>query len=335
MYFGHFPSRERGRPGTPGASEELLGVPSRSVGETAAARTVTPAAPEKTRRVGRVIPPILPSSAAGPARILRKFAVGAPGSTAWPPRSRARAPQGRGRSELRRCLRSPTPLAARRLQRPLALPRRPCPGRLGNTHWKKISGGFLARGRAECREAQTLPGRRDCPGRGRSRSPDRLTLPTAWQFGRLSSEVTVALTALPPPTSGTLPLLRSRCPTRELLTQTRGSGKSSKQQQEENLFLRPPPSFYKPREPAFPRATGRLRPHPGRRAPQHLPGEILCLCLKLVRGQTLQTEPLSGAARKGSPPPLQAWAAAAKTAAAAQPRELRGGGEMVESMCVS
>ena len=42
----------------------------------------------------------------------------------------------------------------------------PCPGRLGNTHWKKFSGGFLARGRAECREAQTLPGRRDCPGRG-------------------------------------------------------------------------------------------------------------------------------------------------------------------------
>lgn len=29
----------------------------------------------------------------------------------------------------------------------------------------------------------------------------------------------------------------------------------------------------------------------------------MCLCLKLVRGQTLQTEPLSWAARKGSPPP--------------------------------
>ena len=29
----------------------------------------------------------------------------------------------------------------------------------------------------------------------------------------------------------------------------------------------------------------------------------MCLCLKLVRGQSLQTEPLSGAARKGSPRP--------------------------------
>lgn len=115
VYFGHFPSRERGRPGTPGASEELLGVPSRSVGETAATRMVTPAAPEKTRRVGRWEPPILPSSAAEPARLLRKFAVGAPGAIAWPPRSRAGAPEGRGQSELSRCPRSPTPLAARRL----------------------------------------------------------------------------------------------------------------------------------------------------------------------------------------------------------------------------
>ncbi|XDC79966.1 hypothetical protein R6Z07F_011139 [Ovis aries] len=113
-YFGHFSSRERGRPGTPGASEELLGVPSRSVGETAAARTVTPAAPEKTRRVGRWEPPILPSSAAEPARLLRKFAVGAQGAIAWPPRSRAGAPEGRGQGELSGSPRSPTPLRARR-----------------------------------------------------------------------------------------------------------------------------------------------------------------------------------------------------------------------------
>lgn len=112
------------------------------------------------------------------------------------------------------------------------------------------------------------------------------------------------MTALPPPTSGTLPLLRSSCPTRELLVlDTRVRKKLKTQQEEENLFLRPPPSFYKPREPPFPRTTGRLRPHPGRRARQHLLGEILCLCLKLVRGQSLQTEPLSGAARKGSPRP--------------------------------
>lgn len=41
---------------------------------------------------------------------------------------------------------------------------------------------FLARGRAECREAKTLPGRRDCPGQGRCRPPDRPTAPTAWQW---------------------------------------------------------------------------------------------------------------------------------------------------------
>ena len=41
---------------------------------------------------------------------------------------------------------------------------------------------FLARGRAECREAKTLPGRRDCPGQGRCRPPDRPTAPTAWQL---------------------------------------------------------------------------------------------------------------------------------------------------------
>ena len=61
------------------------------------------------------------------------------------------------------------------------------------------------------------------------------------------------MTALPPPTSGTLPLLRSSCPTRELLVlDTRVRKKLKTQQEEENLFLRPPPSFYKPREPPFP-----------------------------------------------------------------------------------
>lgn len=80
------------------ASEELLACPPEVLGRIAAARTVTPAAPEKT---GAVLAGAwshhLPSSAAEPARLLRKFAVGAQGAIAWPPRSRAGA-RRRGRA---------------------------------------------------------------------------------------------------------------------------------------------------------------------------------------------------------------------------------------------
>ena len=72
---------------------------------------------------------------------------GAPGATAWPPRSRARAPEGRGRSEPNSGLRSPTPLAARRLQRPLALPRHPPARDASETPLgKRFSRGFSSEG---------------------------------------------------------------------------------------------------------------------------------------------------------------------------------------------
>lgn len=149
MYFGHFAQKgwERRRLGTPGVSQELRGVPSRSLAEPAAVRTATPAAPEKIRRIGRQETHFFPSWATGPARLLRKLAVGAPGATAWPPTSRARAPEGRGRSEQSRGLRRPTPLAAWRLQRLLALPRRPPAQDASETPiGKRFSGGFSSKG---------------------------------------------------------------------------------------------------------------------------------------------------------------------------------------------
>lgn len=197
--------QEWGRPGTPRASEELGGLPSRRLGSLAAAHTATQTAIEKIRCSGRREPPFLPSSAAGPARLLRKVAVGAPAAAAWPRRSgsRAGAREVRGQSERD---------AKGRVRRPWR--RRGCSSetRMPRKHPLETDfpGDFLVRGQAECREARPLPGRWGYPGQGRCGPPHALKAPMAWRLA-LRVRVTVALTAFPAPASGTLPLPQLSC----------------------------------------------------------------------------------------------------------------------------
>lgn len=145
VYFGHFPQKgwERGRPRAPGASLELLGVPSRSLGEPLAARTAISAAPEKIRRFGRREPPFLPSSAAGrpaPAQTRRRgtgfYSVAPEIRSTGPGGARAeRAEQRPAESD------APGGAEAAAAARPPSAP--PCPRSLGNTPWKKIFQGIF------------------------------------------------------------------------------------------------------------------------------------------------------------------------------------------------
>lgn len=187
--------------------------PSTVLGSPEASHTAAQAAPKRIRCTGRREAPFLPSSAEGPARLLRTLAVGAPGAAAWLSRSGPWAFEGRRPSERGRGLRSATPLAAWRLQRRFALPRRRLTGLRGNTLWKQIfQGGFWRGGR------QSVGNVSPAPDDGTVQDKVATDLHTKPIAGRLagseceSDRVTVALPGLPAPAPETLLLFQPSRP---------------------------------------------------------------------------------------------------------------------------
>lgn len=115
----------QGRPGTSSASEELRGTVSHRPREPGGSSRRPRGSSRKDPLHWPREPPFLPSSGAGPARLLRKLAEGGTGCHRVAPEVSRGGPEGLGPSKHRHDLWTPMPLAVRRVQRPLALPQRP------------------------------------------------------------------------------------------------------------------------------------------------------------------------------------------------------------------